>query len=224
MTTDASQPTELQLRARQAGDVLLAAGATAPPADIRSVWNAFAKVETVPSRKHPAYDAFKARTAANDAIDRMLKMGEGAKLVRDVRKLRKGAVRVTVDFRDVDDLPQNTTEIKEDDEGSKNNFFTPTDPGRKRYTLYIVWQPDKAPNDMPLLDANRYALGLSELADSVFHELLHVWYTHVYPNDHLGHGGGYNDRFFRQRLRDFKDELLVLDKTLKRRPPLRPRP
>jgi hypothetical protein len=220
MTADVTELTELQITAHRTADVLVAKGGPMGVAEAERLFRSYATVYTTPSREHGVYDFNKANGAADAVIKHMLRIAAARQLVQDVRKLRRKRIRVIVEFRDTKDLPRNTSDVKE----STSNFFTPTGPGEDRYSLFIVWTPDLTPTEIKTIRNNQYILGISEMADSVFHELLHVWYTNTYPGDHLGHGGGLNDAKFRDRMKLFKDELMALDTTLRPRPPLGPRP
>lgn len=208
--------TPLQLACWECADLLLAKGGKAPPKveDPAKVWSSFATHDFVASARHAAYDNAKAASAAERAIQTMLSIGEGKTLVREMPKLRRNRVRIRVHFLDRDAFPPDELGGTHEDA----NFFAPGNADAGVYDLYIAWVPDAGPRDQ--VGANDYKLGVSEMADSVFHELLHVWFIHTFGDDELGHGGGPNDRVFARRARDFRDEMLPLDRTRARsRPP-----
>ena len=94
-----------------------------------------------------------------------------------------------------EDFPRNETGHKH----VNANFFKPIGERRLRYDLYIVWTKDSGPLEGRI--GGRYREGLSEMADATFHELLHVWFVHQFPNVagqyvDLGHSGGLNHKEF----------------------------
>ena len=136
MTADVTELTELQIAAHRTGDVLLAQRGKGPakgttPTDVEALWRSYATVYTRVSRKHRAqFGVMTAKPAADAAIKQMLRIGEAQTLVQDVRKLRRKAIRITVEFMDAEELPQNTSRRNE------NNFFLPNEVDRGRCKLF----------------------------------------------------------------------------------------
>ena len=222
MITDPNlnQPTEVQLRARELADVLVAANApipTVPTAEVTTAWKRFGELKkATPSTRHPEYGSGKAFNAANAAIERMQLVKEGGLLVMDMPKVLRRGAKVGVIVADQSDLPPNETGHRHENA----NFFMPLESEARRYDICVVWVPDSRPRDDPF-NVNKYRLGLSHMADSVFHELLHVWFIHAFPTPpgqqpEPGHSGGLDDAQFAKRLKRFQDQLLALDKDLRR--------
>jgi hypothetical protein len=216
-----SQPTEAQLRARELADVLVAANApirTVPKPEVTQAWLRFGTLtKATPSTKfRAAYGPGKAFNAANAAIERMQLVDEGGALVVEMPKVLKRGAKVGVRFADVEDLPPNETGHVHPDA----NFFMPVDDELQRYDICVVWLPDNKPSEEKLTNVNVYRKGLSHMADSVFHELLHIWFIHKFPTSgerkELGHSGGRDDEQYAKRLRRFQEQMLALDKALRR--------
>jgi hypothetical protein len=189
------------------------------PDSVVKTWKTFGSIlTTLPSTKFRiARSPNAAWTAANAAVMRMLLMSEGAALVADLPVLlKRGSVfaKVNVRFMDRSAFPS-------DEEGgtheSAGGFFEPRTGGAKTYDIYVEWVDDLRSNELPG-SAGSYFLGASGMADSVFHELLHIWFVHRFPQagDDLGHNvpRTKNDAAFQERLDRFQSQLNKFDSDL----------
>ena len=214
------RPTEVQIAARELADALLLAGGpklrTVPKQEVTRAWMRLGDLEkATPSKLFPhAYGPGKAFNAAHAAIERMQLVDEGGALVIDVNKqLKRRGAKVGVIVADPADLPPNETGARH----TNANFFMPTVDGAARYRICVAWM-DIGPKVI-----TTYELGLSEMADSIFHELLHIWFIHEYPTPAgetpaLGHSGRRDEEVeFADRLQKFKAQMRELDKALKKR-------
>ena len=214
--TNQDRPTEVQIAARELADALLLAGGpklrTVPKQEVTRAWMRLGDLEkATPSKKHPqAYGPGKAFNAALAAIERMQLVDEGGQLVIDVNKLlkRRGG-KVGVIVADAADLPPNETGHRH----TTANFFMPVELDELRYKICVVWIPDSGRFEVD----KKYRLGLSHIADAIYHELLHIWFIHTYPQTplQLGHSGGVNDEKFADRLQTFQQQMMDLDRALR---------
>lgn len=220
--TDPDQLTDIQAGAARLADILLAGAPSPrklPPDDVVNKWTTFGKiVTTIPSKKFLiAQGPNEALTAANNAITRMQLMNEGGTLIADMPPLlKRGSVlaKVNVKFMERSLFPSDDRGVRHE---SAAAFFAPGAPRAKSYDIFVEWVDDLQSNELPG-SAGSYFLGVSGMADSVFHELLHIWFVHKFPNSggDFGHTNPptQNDAAFAKRMDQFQQQLKDYDSKL----------
>ncbi len=184
-----------------------------------------------------------ARTEADQVIATFLGTRSGAGLVDDLyRVLSKKArlvSRVVIDFRDKTTIAQEEDEVEV--EGQQEGEAGLFSPGRRYapvYTVYVGWDGyPGADNDMGSHVSGIFTSlvsGRSMMVETLFHELLHVWFIHAftdparYGDDDspaTGHttfngpAGAYDsiDSRFRNRLKAMIAELEPIEKAQRRK-------
>jgi hypothetical protein len=202
------EPTPIQEAAYATADILLAgAGGPTRAPEVPSGkyfvrWNQIAVLKEV----KPGKDWAK----AGEVSDRLLVTPSGQRLVDDLIPLLKRAgapaakIQIHVMFK------QDFPEQGHDDAAG---YFLPEEEGEPGYDVFIEWQKDAGPNDFTQPPLDKIKQGKSFMADTLFHELLHVWFIHAHPGKGTGHGGGKTDPEFEKRELDFIKDLERLEKS-----------
>jgi hypothetical protein len=170
-----------------------------PGENAKESWDAMARTELDP-------DEDQRRAPVKDAVDRFLRIPEGAKLMNEVWTLfcNEQECRTSITVRFVDNLPPG-------DEGA-SGVTTPEARGAKAYVLYVHYQKDypslhkegrksEWPIDKPQLVSHTHDPA-SIMGETLFHEMLHVWFMNARHGKiaWTGHGAKGVEPEFLQRL------------------------
>ncbi|MDB4950966.1 MAG: hypothetical protein JWM27_3615, partial [Gemmatimonadetes bacterium] len=169
--------------------------------------------------------------AANEAVRRMMATASGAELVNSLWRAfcGRGRCRTRITVRFMDRLPPDAVEA-----GAAGQF-SPPDRGAARYTVLVRNElPDPHPHvpqrgdhrSWPGDDSAR-AINIdythtdpaSTMADTLYHELLHVWYVNTqhdttYPTGHDDVRQAEISPVFLGRLRSFAAEMDALETSI----------
>jgi hypothetical protein len=139
------------------------------------------------------------KATASTVLDRFLKIPSGQKLINDLWKTfcgRKGRCRSKITVHVVDKLPPEAG-------GEAAGYFTPSAPDQPLYDVYLLYHAPLTEDERSrTLPAGQWPQGKSnsqifykfvdsesEMAITLFHELLHVWFVNqggspLYPTGH----------------------------------------
>ncbi len=175
--------------------------------DAQTVWSKIADVKT---KAEPGQPETPQQTRAHQAIQQMLSIPEGITLVRQLGRLFGKRDKPTLEIHFVNKL-------KKDFEGA-GGYFVPEEKGQPKYQIYIrndtpmegvfsrEWPQGEGPKISSLsVDS------ASNMARTLHHELLHVWYLHTqddgeYPTGHGDVGEREIAQLFWDRLKKFAEQ------------------
>ena len=220
LTTDARDRTELQIAAHEAADFLVAQGS--PLVDPRQVFDRFVKVNVRASTQKAALKAKeKSEKAVKDAIGIMLATIPGDMFIRELAKLRKvKRAWITAEFRDRAEFPPDEDGVPHESSG----YYMPNDFEEANFKVFVDYAENMTSGQISLgqsteLTGTRvYFFGTNEMADTLFHELLHVWFIVKHRTNDFAHHGDFVDERFMTRLQQFRRDLLASDKSRRPRP------
>lgn len=196
-----------------------------PGQDAPDSWRAIAPDPIVFNPDQP-----ERRGPVQEAVNRLLRLAEGARLVNQLwhvfcggRSACRSRVRIT--FVDSD--------RRLDTGDSASGHFSPDAPNEPVYEILVRYRAPLSPEVRNRTLGGSWPGGTtqdihythadseSDMANTLFHELLHVWFLHAHPNAHYptGHGNvqkGQIEPVFMDRLRAFSRELDELEATLRR--------
>jgi hypothetical protein len=160
------------------------------------------------------------RPAAEEAIRRMLTTASGAQLVNSLWRTfcRSGTCRTRIRVRFLDQLPQSDREL------GAAGHFEPDQPGAREYRIRLRNELPSAgtviggswPGGSPVDIAFTHSDPESGMAETVYHELLHVWYVNtqqdsLYPTGHGDVQRGEIAPLFLERIQGFMRDIDALE-------------
>jgi hypothetical protein len=174
---------------------------------------------------------------AQEAVNRLLRLAEGARLVNQLWQIfcgPGGTCRSRIRIRFVDDHENLSGEV------GASGHFSPSNPDEPEYLVLVKYRAPLSPEVRSRSLGGSWPGGTTEdihythadsesrMANTIFHELLHIWFLHAhrdapYRTGHEDVMRGEIDPVFRGRLQTFAGELDALEAEL-RRPAVQPQP
>jgi len=194
-----------------------------PGKDAQESWDALVEGVEVRDADKESRDTAGRRARADEAVKRMLQTASGQKLANQLYAAfcKKDRCRTKIRVVFADRVP-----------GNEAGLFEPSDAGAPRYTVYVkhvfpptpgaiqlpggCWPDNKAPATV----CYSYADPASDMANTLYHESLHVWFVNtqgdsaIYPTGHMDVNKGEIDPLFLKKLREMSADLDALEKKI----------
>lgn len=152
----------------------------APPTDALKDWGLImgSRLRSKPAKYAPL---------AERVERRLLRTSAGVKLVADLQGQlgrRRPPAMVNVTFTFPARFPAS------DFTEGVSGYFEPREPDQDEYDVYVGWERDELDAYAKVISGVRTELkrGVSFMAQTLFHELLHVWFIHAHRGLGTGHG------------------------------------